>query len=87
MVIRPFPGWLLTSFAVTVLVLCSPVILALLALGAGILAKRRAVGPVKDWRPWFAWYPVRLPNADLVWLEVVERRSGGVLFETEFRGR
>ena len=27
-----------------------------------------------DWRKWFAWYPVRLQDWKLVWLETVQRK-------------
>lgn len=30
-----------------------------------------------EWRKWFAWFPVRLENGLLVWLEVVARYNGG----------
>jgi len=31
-----------------------------------------------DWHPWLAWYPVKLPTHDWVWLEWIERaRAGG----------
>lgn len=36
--------------------------------------------PVWDWRPWFAWHPVRLLTMEWAWLRWVERRpacSGG----------
>lgn len=38
--------------------------------------KRVLMGPSKEWRPWFAWFPVRFDH-DLttVWLEWIERRS------------
>ena len=26
------------------------------------------------WTPWFAWYPVRLQDGRLVWLETVQRK-------------
>lgn len=28
----------------------------------------------KDWHSWFAWYPVRIDQSRLVWLETVYRR-------------
>lgn len=28
---------------------------------------------LKVWRPWFAWYPVRVSDTQCVWLERVER--------------
>lgn len=27
-----------------------------------------------QWQPWFAWYPVKLPNQEWRWLRTVERR-------------
>lgn len=32
---------------------------------------------LRDWHPWFAWYPVRLKGTygRLVWLRPVERRT------------
>jgi hypothetical protein len=29
--------------------------------------------PKRQWRLWYAWYPVRLMNETWVWLEWVER--------------
>ena len=39
-----------------------------------------------DWRPWFAWYPVRV-RGYLVWLEWIERRDYDAQWgtESEFR--
>jgi hypothetical protein len=28
-----------------------------------------------EWRPWFAWCPVRLMNGQWIWLKTVERTS------------
>lgn len=28
----------------------------------------------KEWHDWFAWYPVRIDENRLVWLEIVKRR-------------
>lgn len=28
----------------------------------------------KHWHDWFAWYPVRLTDGSICWLEVVRRR-------------
>lgn len=30
----------------------------------------------RDWKPWFAWYPVLIAGT-LVWLETVERQKVG----------
>ena len=27
-----------------------------------------------DWSPWFAWFPVRVSDNELRWLETVDRR-------------
>ena len=27
-----------------------------------------------EWVPWFAWYPVRLINSRIAWLQMVERK-------------
>lgn len=38
--------------------------------------KRKLMGPSKEWRPWFAWYPVIAGDIHkTVWLEWVERRQ------------
>lgn len=43
------------------------------------------VSRLETWHRWFAWYPVRLENGDLVWFETVWRRGiynpGGVMFD------
>jgi hypothetical protein len=26
-----------------------------------------------DWKPWFAWYPVKVTHTRIVWLETIER--------------
>lgn len=75
--------WVLVPLACVV---CSPVLLMIgVVLGGEWLEerKRQLMGPDRTWRPWFAWYPVRLgvssdafrPDADrqFVWLEWVER--------------
>jgi hypothetical protein len=28
---------------------------------------------VREWHPWFAWYPVKIQN-EVVWLEKVQRK-------------
>lgn len=38
--------------------------------------KRRLIGPSEDcWRPWLAWYPVRIEGGQTAWLEWVERKT------------
>lgn len=44
-----------------------------------------AVDYWRQWRPWFAWRPVRVGDDDCRWLETVERRAntvytGGLVF-------
>ena len=64
------------------LVLFSPAFLIFAAVIAVVIyaekAKRWLVGPSKDWRWWFAWYPVRPgtwpDQGRWIWLERVERR-------------
>lgn len=29
---------------------------------------------LEKWHDWFAWYPVRVSDSKIAWLEVVERR-------------
>lgn len=29
----------------------------------------------KEWRRWFAWYPVQIAKGDCRWLEYIERRE------------
>lgn len=45
---------------------------------------------LRNWRPWFAWYPVNI-GTERVWLEHIFRRTkvyyggmGDVLYETEY---
>jgi hypothetical protein len=46
-----------------------------------------------QWRPWFAWHPVRLGEYDCRWLEIVERRHryegsyGGGYWLPEYRAK
>jgi hypothetical protein len=46
--------------------------------------KARLIGPdMKSWRPWFAWYPVRLGSMfdsehRWCWLEMVERKRRNI---------
>ncbi len=45
------------------------------------------------WHKWFAWYPVRLNNKTIVWLETIERKiyfkyesyAGGNLMHYDYR--
>lgn len=39
-----------------------------------------------DWRPWFAWHPVRTLSGRIVWLRNIERRRVWFIFwTTEYR--
>lgn len=86
------PDWLGYSIGVPVLIAVSPVIAACAA-GFGLIwLKRWAIGPGKAWARWFAWYPVRIRDEhdwpqELRWLEIVERRSFGMMQDTQFRVR
>jgi hypothetical protein len=65
-----------------------PALAAIAALCGLVLAKRWAIGPSKNWRPWFAWYPVNVGDVfgpDWRWLEIVERQSWAMLNDTSFR--
>lgn len=33
---------------------------------------------ILDWHCWFAWYPVRLEDGQVAWLEFVERSKFGM---------
>ena len=30
---------------------------------------------LKDWHPWFAWYPIQVGNKKCCWLERIERKG------------
>lgn len=64
-----------------------PALAMFLALTGLLLLKRKAVGPVRDWSLWFAWYPVRVGFNETAWFELVERRSFGVMSDIEYRSR
>jgi len=36
-------------------------------------AKHKKFTRRREWHRWFAWYPVRIDNDELRWLEVLER--------------
>jgi len=71
----------------TLLVLTAPAWLGLLAMIGFAWIKRKAIGPTDEWRPWLAWYPVRIDvwEDDWRWLEIVERRSSMLLGDTHYR--
>ena len=79
------PPWWLSGL---LFLLFSPVI----AIGATLIGllwlKRWLMGPTEAWRPWFAWFPVTVkpwPDEERVWLEWVERRSGHLFGDGEYR--
>jgi len=39
-----------------------------------LLRRRIKVEKYGEWHNWFAWYPVRVDNHRVAWLEVVNRR-------------
>jgi len=38
------------------------------------MSTRKKLQRDKQWHPWFAWYPVRINDDELTWLEIVDRR-------------
>lgn len=86
------PDWAVVSF----IAVMSPLLIigaaSLFLTFGGFWLKRRLLGPSKDWSWWFAWHPI-CRNVDneydeRVWLEWVERRSGGLLtHNTQYRAR
>lgn len=30
---------------------------------------------MSEWHNWFAWYPVRISDTELVWLQIVKRKA------------
>lgn len=70
--------WLLAPVILPIVAIAVPPILAMVGLG-WIVGK---IFPRHDWRPWFAWRPVKFdewPNNRWAWLERVERRRNGIL--------
>lgn len=61
-----------------------PLYATLVLVAFAVWTKRRILGPTPDWRPWFAWHPVKIDDDDgwplyhRVWLEWVERRASHV---------
>lgn len=52
--------------------------------------KRKAVGPSTQWARWLAWYPVNVGNSfdpDWRWLEMIDRRSFGIMCDNQYRTR
>lgn len=62
-----------------------PVWIAILLLLGVAWCKRKLIGPTDEWRPWFAWYPVRADWDGWRWLELVERRSSMLLGDIDYR--
>lgn len=72
----------------TVLIVISPLLAVMAAMIGCVALKRKVVGPTSDWGRWFAWYPVAVAwewESDTRWLEIVERRSGGIMHNIEYR--
>ncbi|MED5546193.1 MAG: hypothetical protein VYD90_13165 [Pseudomonadota bacterium] len=79
------PDWLGFCISIPICIAAMPVAAGLLAMLGVAWCKRRILGPHAEWRRWFAWYPVKVTIAEWKWLEVVERRSGGILWDTDYR--
>lgn len=84
------PDWLGYSIGIPVLLAVSPIIAGCAVAVALIWAKCQLIGPQKEWQRWFAWYPARIRDEhgwpmELRWLEMVERRSFGIMQDTQFR--
>lgn len=82
----PPPMWawpFLAPFVVLIFIAIAP----LFALYWATKAKRWFIGPSPEWRGWLAWFPVRVDGGfgERVWMERVERRSGGPFEDTEYR--
>lgn len=85
----PIWGWFLAP-------IWAPAI-GLLAAVLGVKwCKRWLMGPTKEWRPWFAWFPITIetwpehedwPVKERIWLEWVERCSGHLLGDAQHRVR
>lgn len=61
-------------------------VIMLMVISSVVWFKRRVVGPRKDLKSWFAWYPVNVRESffddnDYRWLEMVER---SLTFERPF---
>jgi hypothetical protein len=74
------PRWAEKGLVGLLILLMSPIIVAVAAVLGLIWLKRKAVGPRRHWTRWFAWYPVRVKSdrsgfGETRWLETVERRS------------
>lgn len=88
----PTPKWLENCLGVLVVAAFSPVLAGVAALVGMAWVKRKLIGPTEAWGRWFAWYPAKCainadywPDTEWRWLEIVERRSGGIMCNTEFR--
>jgi len=39
-----------------------------------------------DWKPWFAWYPIRVNSFQVIWLETVEKKwKHFYIYDVKFR--
>lgn len=80
-----WPSWVIDIVAVTIFLAASPFIIGLGAIVALVWCKRRLIGPWPQWHRWFAWYPVTVSISERRWLEMVARRSSGILADTHYR--
>jgi hypothetical protein len=39
-----------------------------------IIRARNKLNKYRDWTNWFAWYPVRIDENRVAWLEIVQRK-------------
>lgn len=83
------PPWLEKGLLGLFLLAVSPIIAAVAAMLAVVWLKRWLIGPRKDWSRWFAWHPVTVQRergrSESRWLEMVERKSWGVLADIHKR--
>lgn len=77
--------WLGYTIAVPMVVVASPIFIAVALIIGLIWLKRQALGPHREWAKWFAWYPVNTGRDGTRWLEYVERRTWGVMADIQYR--
>lgn len=41
----------------------------------------------REWRDWFAWYPVRVGSRDCRWLETIQRTRKNDLYMWRYRSK
>lgn len=39
----------------------------------------------KEWHTWFAWFPIRVSNDEVIWLQAVERKRQNVFGDWEYK--